>query len=287
MQSHKDARHSPGTVAAAGCPSSNQTLRWEFTCADFTGECCWTPHKREREQSRWGSRRSWAAVQSQQKPQLTLQAPQSCPEVGQGPLCPPGWPATERMLLLRQGRWAGSWARQLSLADSSGQSTEGPPVSFQLLRFPRLGKRTLSLKGRGVWLTAGSTRVTIFRISNSIWFYTRHCLLISYKKSRKRSSQEIRKINTMEAGKELQILLWFLCRKCKIPLFFCHFLQLFLLFFCLCPFAVSHSLCDTHTLIWWLEPKLEILTRRKQKRRENNLVLVTDNYYPSRYCRFK
>lgn len=39
----------------------------------------------------------------------------------------PGWPATERMLL-RQGRWAGSRARQLSLADSSGQSPRRDPL---------------------------------------------------------------------------------------------------------------------------------------------------------------
>lgn len=88
VHSHMDARHGPGMAAAAGCPSSNQTLRWEFTRANFTGECCWTQHKREHEQSRWGRGRSWTAVQSQQKPQLTLQALQSCPEVGQGPLCP-------------------------------------------------------------------------------------------------------------------------------------------------------------------------------------------------------
>ena len=148
VHSHMDARHSPGMVAAAGCPSSNQTLRWEFTRANFTGECCWTQHKREREQSRWGRGRSWTAVQSQNRS--------------------PIWPCRPYRVVLKWGKglcvpkltshWMyaaapGAKGRILSEAallswQLRAITKEGPSCELPAVKTPRRwGKRILSLKG--------------------------------------------------------------------------------------------------------------------------------------------
>ena len=58
-------------------------------------------------------------------------------------------------------------------------------------------------------------------------------------------SKKLKKTNKVEAGKELQILLWFLCRKYKIPLVFLSLSSAFSLFSASAP-LLCHILCVTH-----------------------------------------
>lgn len=94
-----------------------------------------------------GRGRSWAVGQSQQKPQPTLPVLQSCPELGQGSLCP----QTDQSLSVQCCPGSdGITLKEATLCSRSLKTTskEGPSLELSAVYTPRSGgKKSLSPRG--------------------------------------------------------------------------------------------------------------------------------------------
>jgi len=82
------------------------------------------------------SRRSWAVGQSQQKPQPTLPVLQSCPELGQGSLCPQTDQSLNVQCCPRSG---GITLKEATLCSRGLRTTskEGPSLELSAINTPR------------------------------------------------------------------------------------------------------------------------------------------------------